>query len=89
MINDAYSRKFCFLKNKENGKIPIVFHPPDERSDVVHVKKSIVSTFQVNLKQTDEEEETDAQSHHISRYRYTSGKNFLNKNIAMQGLTWQ
>ena len=68
--NNAYNNPFCFLKNKEDGKIAIVFHPADEQQDVVNCKKSIASAFQANLKKTDVEDETDAQSHHKSHYRY-------------------
>ena len=68
--NEVYGNVFCFLKGKEDGKIPIVYHPKDEKPDVVNYKKSIVSAFQVNLKHTAVEDETDAQSHHKSHYEY-------------------
>ena len=61
---------FCFIRETETGKLIGVSYPDEEEEDVVNFKKSIASAFQVNLKQSAEEEETDAQSHHISHYRY-------------------
>ena len=64
----AMSQWFCFARNS-NGKILGVFHPVDEDSDVVNFKKSIAATFQANFAGTEDEDETDSQSHHTSHYR--------------------
>ena len=61
---------FCFVRETETGKLIGVFYPDGEEEDIVNFKKSIASAFQVNLRQSEEEEETDSQSHHISHYRY-------------------
>ena len=63
------SQRFCFVRN-EIGKVLSVFHPPDESSDVVNFKKTLVSAFQANFAETGEEEEIDSQSRHTSHYRY-------------------
>ena len=57
---------FCFARETETGKVTSVFYPKGEEEDVVNYKKSISSAFQVNLKQSVEEEETDTQSKHIT-----------------------
>ena len=61
---------FCFIKETETGKVTSVSYPDGEEEDVVNFKKSIASAFQVNLRESVEEEEIDSQSHHISHYRY-------------------
>ena len=59
--------RFCFIRNAK-GRILSVFYPRNEKIDIVNYKKSIASTFQVNLARTETEEETDAQSTHKSHY---------------------
>ena len=53
-----------------DGKVSSVFHESTENSEAVNLKKSIVAAFQANFKGTEEEEEIDPQSKHISHYRY-------------------
>lgn len=60
---------FCFAREAKTGKVNSVFYPKGEEEDVVNYKKSLASAFQVNLRQSTKEEETDSQSHHISHYR--------------------
>ena len=59
---------FCFMRNS-NGKILGVFHPAGEGINVVNFKKSIAAAFQANFAGTEDEDETDSQSHHTSHYR--------------------
>ena len=59
---------FCFVQTDE-GKVSSVFHESTENSEAVNLKKSIVAAFQANFKGTEEEEEIDPQSKHISHYR--------------------
>jgi hypothetical protein len=66
-INEQLRNWFCFVQS-HNGKIPAVYHPQSEPDDVIGIKKSIAATFQANFEGTDEEEETDPQSHHRSHY---------------------
>ena len=51
------------------GKVSSVFHERTAETAAVNMKKSIVAAFQANFKGTDEEEEVDPQSKHISHYR--------------------
>ena len=51
------------------GKVSSVFHESTENSEAVNLKKSIVAVFQANFKGTEEEEEIDPQSKHISHYK--------------------
>ena len=78
---------FCFIRETETGKLIGVSYPDEEEEDVINFKKSIASAFQVNLKQSAEEEETDAQSHHISHYRY-SMHNYIYFYIQLNLLNW-
>ena len=59
---------FCFVQTAE-GKVSSVYHESTENSEAVNLKKSIVAAFQANFKGTEEEEEIDPQSKHISHYR--------------------
>ena len=59
---------FCFVQTAE-GKVSSVYHETTENSEAVNLKKSIVAAFQANFKGTEEEEEVDPQSKHISHYR--------------------
>jgi hypothetical protein len=54
-----------------DGKIVAVHHANDQSSDAVDFKKSIAAAFQANFRGTEQEEEDDPQSDHISHYRYT------------------
>ena len=63
---------FCFLQT-ENGKIPIVFHSSNESQRVVNFKKALISGFQANFAGTEEVEEVDPDSDHISHYRSAWG----------------
>ena len=65
----AMSQWFCFVRNS-NGKVVGILHPVDEDSDVVNFKKSIAAAFQANFAGTQDENETDSQSHHTSHYRF-------------------
>ena len=60
---------FSFVQT-EDGKVVAVTHGSDEQQDVINFKKSIAASFQANFKQTEQEEEVDPQSAHISHYRY-------------------
>lgn len=60
--------RFCFVRNS-NGKLLTVFHPANETSEVVNIKKMIASAFQANFDKTMEEIESDPQSVHKARYR--------------------
>ena len=65
----AINQSFCFVRNS-NGKVVGVFYPVDENSgDVVNFKKSIAAAFQANFAGTEDEDETDSESHHTSHYR--------------------
>ena len=64
----AMSQWFCFVRNS-NGKVVGVFHPVDEDSAMVNFKKSIAAAFQANFAGTEDEDETDSESHHTSHYR--------------------
>lgn len=68
-LNKHFDKEFCFLRGK-NGKIPKVYHPSNEEKYIINIKKSIASAYQANLKHTAVEDETDAQSHHLSHYKY-------------------
>ena len=57
------------------GKVSSIYHESSENIEVVNLKKSIVAAFQANFKGTEEEEEIDLQSKHISHYRYKQTKN--------------
>ena len=46
-----------------------MFHPQNESQRVVNFKKALVSGFQANFAGTEEEEEVDPDSLHISHYR--------------------
>ena len=59
---------FCFVQTAE-GKVSSVYHESTENSEAINLKKSIVAAFQANFKGTEEEEEIDPQSKHISHYR--------------------
>ena len=70
---EIYAKKnlagwFCFVQTAE-GKVSSVFHKSNEETEAVNMKKSIVAAFQANFKGTEEEEEVDPQSKHISHYR--------------------
>ncbi len=66
-MNHLMKNKFCFVRNA-NGKIPLVFHPIDEKTDIINFKKTIASTFQANFAKTQAQEESDSQSNHTSHY---------------------
>ena len=59
---------FCFVQTVE-GKVVTVFHASTDDPQAVNLKKSITAAFQANFKGTEEEEEIDPQSTHISHYR--------------------
>ena len=59
---------FCFVQTVE-GKVATVFHASTSDPQAVNLKKSIAAAFQANFKRTEEEEEIDPQSIHISHYR--------------------
>lgn len=65
---------FCFLRSKD-GSLLKVFHPRNERMDIVNLKKAIVSAFQANFAKTKTKVETDAQSKHTSHYKYITSVN--------------
>ncbi len=48
-----------------------VYHSRDDKPEIVNLKKSVAASFQSNFKQTEDEEEDDPQSKHVSHYRYT------------------
>ena len=60
---------FCFVQT-EDGKVVAVNHDSNETADIINFKKSIAASFQTNFKRTEQEEEVDPQSDHISHYRY-------------------
>ena len=68
-INQLLSGWFCFVQTSD-GKIVAVHHASNENNDAVDFKKSIAAAFQANFKGTEQEEEDDPQSDHISHYRY-------------------
>ena len=70
-LNDQLQNWFCFVQTN-NGKIPAVYHPPSEPDHVVGLKKAVAAAFQANFNGTDEEDEIDPQSHHISHYTLVS-----------------
>jgi len=51
------------------GKVPTVFHDSTDDAQAVNFKKAIAAAFQANFMGTEQEEETDPQSKHISHYR--------------------
>ena len=59
---------FCFIQT-DDGKIVAVYHSDKDLPDIVNFKKSVAASFQTNSKQTEEEEEDDPQSKHVSHYR--------------------
>ena len=59
---------FCFVQTTE-GKVATVFHSGNDNPEAVNLKKSIAAAFQANFRGTEEEEEIDPQSMHISHYR--------------------
>ncbi len=59
---------FCFIQT-DGGKVVAVYHSTDDKPDIVNFKKSVAASFQSNFKQTEEEEEDDPQSKHMSHYR--------------------
>ena len=67
--NQLLSGWFCFVQTSD-GKIVAVHHASNESSDALNFKKSIAAAFQANFKGTEQEEEDDPQSDHISHYRY-------------------
>jgi len=58
---------FCFVQSS-SGRIAAVYHPDLEPEYIVSLKKAIAAAFQANFKGTEEEDEIDPQSHHISHY---------------------
>ena len=59
---------FCFVQTVE-GKVATVSYASTDDLQAVNLKKSIAAAFQANFKGTEEEEEIDPQSTHISHYR--------------------
>ena len=64
-----FSGWFCFVQTSD-GAVVSVYHSRDESIELVNFKKSIAATFQSNFLRTKEKIEIDAQSKHISHYRY-------------------
>jgi len=67
-INKLLAGWFCFVQTME-GKVPTVFHDSTDDAQAVNFKKAIAAAFQANFMGTEQEEETDPQSKHISHYR--------------------
>lgn len=65
------------------GKVPTVFHDSTDDAQAVNFKKAIAATFQANFMGTEQEEETDPQSKHISYYRWVAMQSFPH------GTLWQ
>ena len=61
---------FCFVQTVE-GKVATVSYASTDDLQAVNLKKSIAAAFQANFKGTEEEEEIDPQSTHISHYRWS------------------
>jgi hypothetical protein len=66
-VNEQLGNWFCFVQSSD-GKIPAVYHQQSEPDHVIGMKKSIAAAFQANLEGTEEVEEIDPQSRHISHY---------------------
>ena len=67
-VDKLLSGWFCFVQTVE-GKVATVSYASTEDLQAVNLKKSIAAAFQANFKETEEEEEIDPQSTHISHYR--------------------
>ena len=72
-MNRLLASWFCFVQTVE-GKIAAVSYDNTDNLQAVNLqavnfKKAIAAAFQANFKGTEEEEEIDPQSTHISHYR--------------------
>ena len=68
MTNVLLSGWFCFVQS-ENGKVVAVYHASGENPVTLNFKKTIAAAFQANFQGTEEEEEQDPQSMHMSHYQ--------------------
>ena len=66
-LTAALSSPFHFVQT-EDGLIPSTYYSRNEKTEIVNIKKSIVSAFQANFKGTRVKEEADPQSLHKAEY---------------------
>ena len=66
-FSDRMKGWFKFVQT-EDGSVPAVQHSREEDSEIVNIKKAIVSAFQANFLGTTVKEEADPQSAHKAEY---------------------